>query len=303
VNATDLGLSNQDLVVVGYGSLMSGSGLLEVRRGGKSGLKAKNAFPVLLGNARRGLAKPSNHGPYLAMDIEPAASEAPFRARVGLEPRAGEIGALGLVFGRTSAPAIASREGYRGDKLVELITLADRTGLSLGDFLLRISERADHQILAYRRALYRVLNYTSEHYIFHPVRFDEGFTAIIAVGSGFESSGAAEVISRRREWGVVRLLSLSEALDRCGRNAVDQPAQINYFVECLLGAWHGMDLTDLLGQVGFDTVPARELGRALNRAACDELANFLAATSLDEERYRERFSFGQPQFVSRLFDR
>ncbi len=297
-----LALTKQDLVVVGHGSLMSGSGLLTVRRGGRSELRAKDAFPVLIRGARRGLAKPSSHGDYLAMDLEPLNVDEPPKARIGLVPTAGEIGALGLVFGRASAPAIARREEYRPDKFVELIGLADHAGFSLGEFLLELSERAHGRFPEYRRALYELLGYTSPGYIFHPLEFDEGFTGIIAIGSGFEGSGAAEVISRRRECGIDRFIRLPEVLEGRHPLAVDRPAQIGYFVECLLGAWHGLDLGDLLEQVELDGAWARDLVRALKSASRDEPGYFLAATSLSDYRYRERFRGGDPQLLSPLFN-
>src|SRR5260370_17493770 len=65
------GARNREILVVGYGSLLSGYGLLAERRGGKSRLVARDVERVSIRNARRGLAKPSSHGSYLAMDIEP----------------------------------------------------------------------------------------------------------------------------------------------------------------------------------------------------------------------------------------
>jgi len=300
MSASDSAPAKRDLVIVGYGSLMSGSGLLAVRRGGKSRLVAKGAFPVLIRDVRRGLAKPSSHGDYLAMDIEPRTAAAPLSARIGSVARAGEIGGLGLVFDRASAPALARREEYSAEKFVELITLADRAELSLGEFLFELSARAGHRLLDYRRALFELLGYTSPGYIFHPLRFDEGFTAIIAIGSGFEGSGADEIVSRRRACGMAHLLSLSQALDGRRGCAVDRRAQIGYFVECLLGAWHGLDLSDLLGQLDFESELARELSVELDRASNAEQAYFLAATSLDERNYQERFCARQLQSISAL---
>jgi len=75
--------SNRTLLVVGYGSLLSGYGMLAERRGGGSKLVARDAFPVSLRNARRGLAKPSSHGNYLAMDLEPTRPNQPITARAG----------------------------------------------------------------------------------------------------------------------------------------------------------------------------------------------------------------------------
>ena len=46
------GTSNRTLLVIGYGSLLSGYGLLAERRGGGSRLIARDAFAVRLRNAR-----------------------------------------------------------------------------------------------------------------------------------------------------------------------------------------------------------------------------------------------------------
>jgi len=76
-------LDNREILVVGYGSLLSGYGLLAERRGGASRLVASDVAPVSIRNARRGLAKPSSHGRYLAMDIEPVDRAAPISASIG----------------------------------------------------------------------------------------------------------------------------------------------------------------------------------------------------------------------------
>ena len=62
-------MSNRTILIIGYGSLLSGHGLLAERREGRSKLVAREAFPIVIGNAKRGLAKPSSHGHYLAMDL------------------------------------------------------------------------------------------------------------------------------------------------------------------------------------------------------------------------------------------
>ena len=53
---------NDTLLVIGYGSLLSGYGLLAERRGGGSKLIARDAFAVRLSNARRGFAKVGEYG-------------------------------------------------------------------------------------------------------------------------------------------------------------------------------------------------------------------------------------------------
>jgi len=151
---------NRTLLVIGYGSLLSGYGLLAERRRGRSRLIALDAEPVALVNARRGLAKPSSHGRYLAMDIEPIDRRAPISATIAQaargRARAG-IGALLLTFKRESAAAVAEREEYDAAAFERLLALADRAGEALGDFLLRIAREVSFDLLEYRRALRAIL--------------------------------------------------------------------------------------------------------------------------------------------------
>jgi hypothetical protein len=276
---------NDTLLVIGYGSLLSGYGMLAERRGGKSRLVARDAFPVRLLNARRGLAKPSSHGHYLAMDLEPIELTAPISAQAAAGSSLG-IGALGLVFDREWAPLISRREEYDEHKFVELIGLADRAGQPLGEFLHEIARRTNWNLLDYRRVLFDLLGYTSEGYIFHPIPLSDGRVAVAAIGSGFEGSGDSAVRSKRNEYGMDRLLTLSEAL-RVESFDLDRDGQIGYFVECLLGGFHGLEVADLTRDL--DPELHQKLIPRFHRVVDGERERFLTATSLDEPRYRGAF--------------
>jgi hypothetical protein len=279
---------NRTLLIVGYGSLLSGYGMLAERRGGSSKLIARDAFPVVLQDARRGLAKPSSHGRYLAMDLEPAYPDRPIIAHAERDGVRGGIGALGLVFDREWAPLIARREEYCPAKFLELIDLADRAGKPIGEFLLDIADRTRFNLLAYRHALCALIGYTSHGYIFHPVPLRDGRVAIAAIGSGYDGSGDPAIRSKRNEFGMDRLLSLSEAM-LVKTFALDHDGQFGYFVECVLGGIHGLGVADLV--VGLER--ASELGgnlvRRIEATLPLERALFMKATSLDEERYRRVF--------------
>jgi len=277
--------ANDTLLVIGYGSLLSGYGMLAERRGGKSRLVARDAFPVRLINARRGLAKPSSHGHYLAMDLEPIDAAIPISARAVDTSSAG-IGALGLVFDRQWAPLISRREEYDEHKFLELIALADRAGQPLGEFLLAIARRNKWNLLAYRRALYELLGYTSEGYIFHPIPLGDGRVALAAIGSGFEGSGDTAVRSKRNEYGMDRLLTLAEAL-RVETFDLDSDGQVGYYVECLLGGLHGLEIDDLFRDLDADLASA--LHTRFHHVVPGERERFMRATSLDEPRYRGAF--------------
>jgi hypothetical protein len=281
---------NNTLLVIGYGSLLSGYGMLAERRGGGSRLVARDAFPVRLRNVRRGLAKPSSHGHYLAMDLEPIDPARPIAARAaqagGGDNGGDDIGGLGLVFDRHWAPLIARREEYNEHKFVELIDHADRASLPLGEFLLGVAERARWNLLGYRAALCELVGYTSDGYIFHPIPLDDGRVAVAAIGSGFDGSGHAAVRSKRAEYGMDRLLTLAEAL-RVDSFDLDREGQVGYFVECLLGGYHGLEVGDLAR--GLDGELERALRPRFDLVAPGERARFLSATSLDEPRYQCAF--------------
>jgi hypothetical protein len=288
-------VANETLLVIGYGSLLSGYGILAERRGGASRLVARDAFAVTLGNARRGFAKPSTHGQYLAMDLEPIRAGEPIVARASRDGVSANgsgtngIGAVALIFDRKWAPLIAKREEYSPEKFLELIARADAAGAALGDFLLAIARRTDFDLLAYRCALRKLLGYTSPGYIFHPVPLADGRVAIAAIGSGYEGSGDPAVRSRRSELGMDRLLTMREAME-VKSLALDRAGQAGYFAECLLGGIHGTAVDDLIEELEPDSDWGRELLSHLDAAAPGEPERFLAATSLDHPRYRKQFA-------------
>ena len=280
---------NRSLFVVGYGSLLSGYGLMAERRGGRSQLLARDAWPVIIDNARRGLAKPSSHGSYLAMDLEPVDSSQPIKVRVArgiADPR--EVGGLLLEFEAEWAARISTREEYESANFLRLLDLAERAGRPLGEYLLVIAQATAFNHDAYRRELYLLLGYTSHGYIFHPIPLDDGRVAIAAIGSGFHFSGHADVISKRREFNMDKLLTLGGAL-ALTHLPMDREGQIGYFAECVLGGVHGIAVGDLMASFDANAPWAAELARHFRRAAEGERERFLRATSLDERRYHERF--------------
>ncbi len=290
---------NRTLLVVGYGSLLSGYGMLAHRRGGGSKLLARDAFPVALHNARRGLAKPSTHGSYLAMDLEPVNPNEPIVADAERDGEGG-IGALGLVFEREWAERLARREEYDPAKFLELLEFADRARKPLGEFLLGIAERTRFNLLAYRYALREMLNYTSHGYIFHPVPFRDGRVAIAAIGSGFDGSGDPAVRSKRNEFGMDRLLGLHDAL-KITTLALDHDGQVGYFVECVLGGVHGLAVADLVAGLPLADEFGEDFARRVAATLPLEHELFLAATSLDETRYRMAFPGEPVRAVQALF--
>jgi len=285
---------NQNLLVIGYGSLLSGYGLLAVRRGGGSKLVAIDAEPAVVLNARRGLAKPSSHGNYLAMDIEPIDAAAPITARVGHSELADRgFGAVLLTFDRSQAPLISRREEYDPTAFMKLLAHADHAALPLGIFLLNIARDAHFNLLEYRRALRDLLGYTSPGYVFHPLPLEDGRVAIVAIGSGYEGSGDPAVTSARRKYGIDRLHAFGSALEITSLN-LDRHGQIGYFAECLLGAMHGLAMEDLMTGFEPDAPWAADLASRVAEVMRHEANHFLDATSMAPESYRVRFGARGP---------
>ena len=281
-------MTNREILVVGYGSLLSGYGLLAERRGGASRLVARDVAPITIRNARRGLAKPSSHGRYLAMDIEPVERGVPIDASTAADDHGAGIGGLLLTFDRECAPLIARREEYDADAFERLIGLADRAGQPLGEFLMEIADATNFDLLAYRTRLRAMLGYTSPGYIFHPIGIDDGRVAIVAVGSGYEGSGDPRIVSRRMEFGMDRLLSLEESM-RTEIPGFDRAGQAGYYAECILGGMHGVDVGDLAPRFDAEADWVRDLAAHLGPIANRERERFLQATSLDAAGYEKRF--------------
>jgi hypothetical protein len=280
---------NKAILVVGYGSLLSGYGLMAERRGGRSQLLARDAYPVIIENAARGLAKPSSHGQYLAMDLEPVDPTEPIKVRIARghgDPH--QVGGLLLEFDAEWAAKISTREEYDSATFLQLLDITERAGKPLAEYLLAIAQSAAFNLDAYRSELCAILGYTSPGYIFHPVPLDDGRVAIAAIGSGFHSSGHEDVISKRREFNMAKLLTCGEAL-ALTHLPMDRDGQIGYFAECLLGGIHGVAVGDLMASfdANADWTPA--LARHFHRAARGERERFMRATSLDERRYLDRF--------------
>jgi hypothetical protein len=248
------------------------------------------------------LAKPTAHGHYLAMDLEPINPQSPIAGRIGFEPTVDEIGALGLIFERRWAERLAMREEYDPCKFLELIAMADRAEMPVGDFLLRIATEVGFDLLAYRTVLAHLMGYTSAGYIFHPLPLDDGRVAIVAIGSGFHGSGDPAVRSKRNLCGIDRLMTLEQAL-AFERIKIDVLGQLGYFLECILGGAHGLFVGDLLAGLGDARERLEQLAALLRRALDDEHRHFLDATALTAPRYRATFGTISQSGIEHLFER
>jgi hypothetical protein len=272
-----------DVTVIGYGSLMSGHGL------SLSGpLQVRQAYVVALTGFRRGFAKLSRYGDRFAMDL--SITQFPLQGQImpPASPPNGEIEALALTVSLDDACRLAKREGYSPTALHQLAEVARGRGLELADFLWKLHEEANHDVVQYRRRLFALTGFTSAHYILHPVTLDGVGHALIFLAPGFEGTGSDGVISVRQQTGIQAIMNTREVWQR--KPTEDQ---MSYFLFCLLGGIHGICMQDLLSSVGEEPMLSATLTSRLLSLFKEERIHFLTTTGLSAESYKQ--FFGHPE--------
>jgi hypothetical protein len=275
----------QTPTLVAYGSLMSGLGLASL-----APLSVTDAYRVRLHGARRGFGKLSQYGDRFAMVLEPATDRTPIRctaidaaAPAGTEGSDG-IDALALVLRVPELARVAQREGYRADALLALARAGETAGKSLGAHLWSIFERANFDVATYRRALADAVDYTSVHYVPHPVATDGGEPAITFLPPGAEGSGRPDVVPIRVQTAETRLLDFRRVW-----SIKPNPSQLDYVAVCALAEVHNLSLADALGDVRGYPPLAALLTERLRPELAAEPVRFREALGLAPDRYAARF--------------
>jgi len=268
-----------EITVIGHGSLMSGQGL------SFSGpLQVKAASIVALAGCVRGFAKLSRYGDRFATDVESSHWPLTGRSIVPTTTPNGEVEALALTVSLEDFSCLVKREGYSPLAMQQLATLAQERGKALADFLWSIHEEATHDRVAYRCRLWGFTGFTSPHYIPHPVRLDDGSCALIFLAPGFEGTGADEIISVRQETGIQAVMNTRETW----RQKPNED-QLTYFLSCILGGVHGINVRDLLSPVREESTLAEQLRKRLRQRLAVEREQFVAVTTLSSEHYQRAF--------------
>jgi len=273
-----------DVVVIGYGSLMSGLGLDPFGH-----LHLRAASRLALVNARRGFGKFSQHGDRFAMVLEAAQPGQPIEARllatdtpVGDTPEA-----IGLLVQPADLSRLCEREGYSGGAIQRLREEAASKGLELAAFLWGVFADVAFDLGLFRQRLFKLVGYTSPHYVPHPIRLDDRRFAITFLAPGREGTGSERIVPVRVRTGTEALLTISEAWRRKPNST-----QLSYFLACLLGGVHGICVTDLLQPLAEDAGLAQRLRTALVEEARREVPRFLSLSGLDHNAYWQ--GFGPP---------
>jgi len=277
-------LPSADVIVIGYGSLMSGFGLQPF-----GPLRARAAARVALRNVRRGFGKLSQHGDRFAMVLEAANPSSAIEARVldTVEPPAEGVEGVALLLPPTGLARVCEREGYSGGALQRLRGEAAARRLELAAFLWTLLEASLFDVPSFRQRLFKLVGYTSPHYLPHPVRLDDGRCAVTFMAPGREGSGASHVVPVRVRDGTETLMTAAEAWRRKPNRA-----QLSYVAACLLGGAHGVAVTDVLGSVSEDPALAERTRELVLAEQPQELTRFLETTGLDHSAYWN--AFGPP---------
>lgn len=267
--------------LIAYGSLMSGLGLASL-----APLPVVDTWRVRLTGYRRGFGKLSQYGDRFAMVLEPTTDRAPIRCEpiTNITPTGDGVDALALTMRVPELARVAQREGYRADALLTLGRAAEAEGCSLGAYLWAILERVAFDVVAYRRALADAVDYTSAHYIPHPVATDAGEPAIVFLPPGPEGSGRDEIVPIRVQSAETRVLTLRQVW-RLKPNA----SQLDYAAMCVLAEAHNLSLADVLAEVREYPPLAKRLATRLQPELAAEPARFREALGLTPDRYRARF--------------
>jgi len=274
-------MSAADVVVLGYGSLMSGFGLLSL-----GPLRTRSASRVAFTNARRGLGKFSQRGDRFAMVLEPVPGNGPIEARLlaADAPPAGGVEGLALEVAPVALARLADREGYSSGALQRLREDAAHERMPLTDYLWAVFEQAGFDVGTFRERLYRKIGYTSPHYVPHPVRLADGRCALTFLAPGAEGTGCDRIVAVRVRTGQTDLLSLVDAWRRKPNRT-----QLAYVVACLLGGVHGIAVQDLLASLAQDPQLAETVRTTIAAEQRQELARFLGATNLAAATYFAAF--------------
>jgi hypothetical protein len=252
-------------------------------------LRVRGAARVALLNARRGFGKISQHGDRFAMVLEADYTHQPIEARTlapDAPPSEGPEGLL-LLVQPSDLARLSDREGYSSGALQRLREDGRLARQDLAAYLWSLFVDAELNLAAFRQRLFKLVGYTSPHYLPHPVRVDDERVAITFLAPGREGSGSERVVPVRVRTGTTMLMTIPEAWRRKPNRT-----QLAYFLACLLGGVHGINVRDVLEPLADERGLSQRIRGALADELRHEVARFLETTGLDTTSYWQ--AFGPP---------
>jgi hypothetical protein len=273
-----------EVLIIAYGSLMSGLGLEPFGH-----LRVRGTARVALLNARRGFGKFSQQGDRFTMVMEAAAAPQPLEARM-LAPDAlssdGPEGLL-LLVQPSDLARLSDSAGYSSGAMQRLREEARLKRQDLGKYLWSVFVDAELNLPAFRQRLFKLVGYTSPHAVPHPLRVDSERVAITFLAPGREGSGSERIVPTRVRTGTTAVMTFPEAWQRKPHRP-----QLDYFLACLLGGVHGINVRDLLAPLANEQGMGQRVRDVLRTEMRHEVARFLETTGLDTASYWQ--AFGPP---------
>jgi hypothetical protein len=247
-------------------------------------LHVQDACIVALQNCIRGFAKLSRYGDRFATDVETQQFPLTGERVTVTTPTNDNVETLALIVSLEDFLRLVKREGYNPEAMQQLAELADKEKKSLAGFLWQLQADCKHDAVQYRRRLFALTGYTSPHYIPHPVQLTDESRALIFLAPGSEGTGSDEVISVRQQTGIRTVMNISETW-----KSKPNDDQLAYFLSCILGGVHGVNVQDLLSTIEEVPLLAKRLREQLTQELPGEVERFLAVTNVLETEYRHTF--------------
>jgi len=234
---------------------------------------------------RRGFAKPSSSN-IICMDIDDFALKGNI---IKKNPQPGFVEGLLIKINQVIFPKYCKREGYfNGNKLTTYFSDYECIGEALWDLFQKgIDIDPIQSIKEYRKNLKKAINYTSEHYIPHPLDLKDLGYAIIFIAPGKYGTGNAYFTSRKEERNISHLLDVTGVLKR---KFLDKELFLNYTLACLHGGVHGINVRDIINLIPKDSEFYKDVQKNLTKEAINEEKICFANDIIGNiELYEEKF--------------
>ncbi len=282
-------MTDKTELIFGYGSLMSYRGLFR----NPQKIKILDAFKAQI-KGDRGFAKPCHKNNIYCMDIDNFELEGDY-VKNYLEQ--GFIEGLVTKINQEDFPQVCKREGYdisdskdKGKNLISCFSNHNSVGEGLWElFQENIKNDIVASIRTYRIKLCDKVKGTSIHYIPHPIALKNIGYAITFIAPGKYGTGDTHE-SEKVKKGIFKLLNTSEVLKVLERNELGKKEFLDYFIECILGGIHGINISDLINSIPYDSEFMKNIKREITKESIvKERIEFACGIFSNLEKYLEKF--------------
>ncbi len=272
-------MTDKTELIFGYGSLMSYRGLFREKN-----MEILNAFRVQI-KGRRGFAKPSL-SKIICMDIDDFVLKGEI---IKKDPQQGSVEGLLIKIKQVNFPKYCKREGYiNGKKLTTYSSDYKCIGEALWDlFQKSIDVDPIQSIKEYRKNLKKAINYTSKHYIPHPLDLGDLGYAVTFIAPGKYGTGNAYQLSRKEQEGIFDLMGVNNVIKR---NDVNRKKFFQYTLDCMYGGVHGINVRDIIALISKDSEFLNDIQKEFpKKSIINERNQFANNIFQNLEIYKQKF--------------